>query len=254
MKVLFLGKSKKNIVFKFLNSSRNLNVYFLSKQIRDKNLNKFKIIISYGYKHIIPKKLITNNIYNLHISYLPFNRGAHPNFWSFIENTPSGVTIHKIDQGIDTGKIIYQKLIDFELFKNKKSLTFANTYNSLKLEIENLFISNFKKIISKDFETQDQIGSGSFHNKKDLPLTILKSWDQNIFKTINIYNKKKKKILKSKMEILDQIEKTRKNNNINWMNILRESIKSSPLNTLDILKSINNDDKKITLLFKKLTK
>ena len=62
------------------------------------------------------------------------------------------------------------------------------------------------------------------------------------------------KILKNKMDILDQIERTRKNNNVNWMNILRESIKSSPLNTLDILKSINNDDKKITLLFKKLTK
>ena len=120
MKVLFLGTTKKNKIFNFLNSSKSLNVYFSSKQIKHNYLNKFKIVVSYGYNHIIPEKFITNNIYNLHISFLPYNRGAHPNFWSFIENTPSGVTIHKIDQGIDTGKIIFQKMIDFELFKNKK--------------------------------------------------------------------------------------------------------------------------------------
>ena len=94
----------------------------------------------------------------------------------------------------------------------------------------------------------------AFHSKIDLPKNLIKSWDQNIFKTVNLYHKKKQKNLQNKMDALDQIEKTRKKNNVNWMNILRESIKSSPTNTSGILKSINNDDKKITLLFKKLTK
>ncbi|MCL0081308.1 hypothetical protein M1N64_03665 [Peptococcaceae bacterium] len=40
---------------------------------------------------------------NLHISFLPWNRGADPNFWSFIENAPVGVSIHYLDEGIDTG-------------------------------------------------------------------------------------------------------------------------------------------------------
>ena len=52
------------------------------------------------------------------MSYLPYNRGAHPNFWSFVNNTVKGVTIHEIDQGIDTGKIILQKSIKFDLKKN----------------------------------------------------------------------------------------------------------------------------------------
>ncbi len=43
------------------------------------------------------------------MGYLPFNRGAHPNFWSFMEKTPSGVTMHEINSGIDKGKIIVQK-------------------------------------------------------------------------------------------------------------------------------------------------
>ena len=51
-------------------------------------------------------------IVNLHKAYLPYNKGAHPNFWSFAENTPSGITIHVIDSGIDTGNIIYRKFID----------------------------------------------------------------------------------------------------------------------------------------------
>ena len=49
------------------------------------------------------------------MSYLPFNRGAHPNFWSFVDNTPSGVSIVEIDKGIDTGPVIYKKKIKFDL-------------------------------------------------------------------------------------------------------------------------------------------
>ena len=39
--------------------------------------------------------------------------------------------------------------------------------------------------------------------------------------------------------ILNKIEKTRKNNNLNWMNIVRTSLKNTPQSTLDILKKIN---------------
>ena len=57
-----------------------------------------------------------------------------------------------------------------------------------------------------------------------------------------------------KLQILNEIEATRKNNNINWMNIVRTALKNSPKNTLDILKDINHDDKKISTLFKKIVK
>ena len=49
------------------------------------------------------------NSINLHLSYLPFNRGKNPNVWSIIESTPCGATIHKIDEKIDTGKIYVRK-------------------------------------------------------------------------------------------------------------------------------------------------
>ena len=98
-----------------------------------------------------------------------------------------------------------------------------------------------------------QIGKGSFHSKKDLP-TILKSWKQNIFNTSIKFNNLRKKNIKKRLNILNQIENARKKNNINWMNIVRTSITNSPKNTLDILKKITSDDKKIMGLFKKLSK
>ena len=45
---------------------------------------------------------------NLHPALLPYNRGAHPNVWSIVEGTPAGVTLHYIDEGIDTGDIVAQ--------------------------------------------------------------------------------------------------------------------------------------------------
>ena len=35
--------------------------------------------------------------------------GKNPNFWPIIEETPAGVSLHYIDSGIDTGKVISQK-------------------------------------------------------------------------------------------------------------------------------------------------
>jgi len=53
-------------------------------------------------------------VVNLHSSYLPYNRGQYPNVWSIVEGTPAGVTLHYIDEGIDTGDIIAQEEVAIE--------------------------------------------------------------------------------------------------------------------------------------------
>lgn len=55
------------------------------------------------------------------------------------------------------------------------------------------------------------------------------------------------------LEIINQIEKVRSKNNINWMNILRLAFKYSPEEAREIVKNINKDDGKISLLLKKLS-
>ena len=49
---------------------------------------------------------------NLHLAYLPYNRGSNPNVWSIVERTPAGATLHWMDAGVDTGDIIAQATTD----------------------------------------------------------------------------------------------------------------------------------------------
>ena len=114
-------------------------------------------------------------IINLHISYLPWNRGAHPNFWSFFDCTPSGVSIHLIDEGVDTGPILYQRYVNFV----KEQTTFSLTYKQLILEIESLFRENLPSIIAGNYKPMAQRRQGSYHKVADLP-SEFSCWDSNI--------------------------------------------------------------------------
>tara|TARA_B100001057_G_scaffold501082_1_gene620337 strand:- start:5477 stop:5683 length:207 start_codon:yes stop_codon:yes gene_type:complete len=59
--------------------------------------------------------------------------------------------------------------------------------------------------------------------------------------------------IKKYLRIINQIEKARSSNNINWMNVLRIAIKNSPKETIKILKKINTKDGEISKLLKKLS-
>ena len=135
MNCLFLGyNSRETRLIKFL-KKKNISVKNIKKNLSLKEAKKADIIISFGYKKLLKTKVIKaarRPIINLHMSYLPYNRGAHPNYWSFIDNTPRGVTIHEIDTGIDTGNIIIQKKIKLNII-SRKLCTFKKTYNYLFL-------------------------------------------------------------------------------------------------------------------------
>lgn len=131
----------------------------------DPLLQEADIILSYGYRHIITSEIIDRfdrRIINLHISYLPYNRGADPNLWSYLEDTPRGVTIHFIDNGIDTGDIIAQ----CEVAGNDDD-TLRTSYVRLKSEIEKLLKQVWPEIRSGIAAASPQIGEGSLHRLKD---------------------------------------------------------------------------------------
>lgn len=253
--ILFLGySSKKTQIINFLKKQK-LKVICTNKPLKEgQNLNIYDLIISFGYKHLISKKIFKRYkrpIINLHMSYLPFNKGAHPNFWSFMDNTPSGVSIHEINEKLDGGNIVLQKLIHFDLNKNKQ-LTFKSTYETLFLELENLFIRNFKKILLKRYKSHKQVENGTFHKKNQLPKKFIPSWNSKILKVKKNYFKHIIKKQHERLLVINKIEKTRKSNNVNWMNLLKIAIKSNPAETIEVLKKINIDDNKISDLFKKI--
>jgi hypothetical protein len=55
-------------------------------------------------------------------------------------------------------------------------------------------------------------------------------------------------------KIINQIQKVRSKNNVNWMNILRLAFKLDSKSATKIMKKINYDDKKISSLLNKLSK
>ena len=175
-KILFLGYSQKHTLLINELVSKTCEVWHTDKIIH--STVGYDLVISYGYRHILNNEVIKSSkapIINLHISYLPWNRGSHPNFWSFYDCTPSGVTIHLMDEGVDTGAIIYQRYVNF----NKEENTFSKTYNKLIVEIEKLFIENIDELISNDFIATPQRSKGSYHSVADLPKEFA-GWDSII--------------------------------------------------------------------------
>ena len=63
----------------------------------------------------------------------------------------------------------------------------------------------------------------------------------------------KKNKSKNYLKIISKIENIRKNNNVNWMNILRIAFKYNPEATAKVMSKIYSDDKRIGTLVKKLT-
>ena len=189
-KILFLGyNNNKTTLINFLKKKKIL-VKHLSRQITLQDLKDIDLVISFGYRKILNKTLLKKLVrpaINLHISYLPYNRGAHPNFWSFIDNTPKGVSIHEIDSGIDTGKIIFRQKIKINPYRKNFS-TFKKTHAYLVNQVEKLFIKKFKKILTKKYKSFNQKGKNTYHIKSNLPVE-LKNWNTNIVKFKKSYIK-----------------------------------------------------------------
>jgi hypothetical protein len=61
-------------------------------------------------------------------------------------------------------------------------------------------------------------------------------------------------MIKNYNKIINQIQKIRSKNNVNWMDILKLAFKLDPKKASKIMKKINYDDKKISNLLSKLSK
>lgn len=242
MKILFLGYGRNETrLIDFLESIGH-EVVHTSDKIYEKTILGFDWVISFGYRHIIPESVISssnNPMVNLHISYLPYNKGSHPLFWALHDRTPIGITIHKIDKGIDTGDIYVQRLINID----QKTETFKSAYEKLITEIENLFEENCYDIFNFKIIATKQIGEGTYHRSSDLPL--IQSWEINIARFFEMSKR-------TDFEIIDEIEKIRTRNNVNWMDAVRLAFELDPNRARSIFKDIKECDAKINELLNEL--
>ena len=128
--------------FKKFASSKKIKLIRLKDLYQIKNLYLFSI----EYEKILKiDNFKSCNLFNIHFSLLPKFRGCHTNFYQIYKGEKySGVTLHKIDEGIDTGDVISK-------IKFKIPINFTAYDNYLRLmkyifrTLSYLCILNFKK-------------------------------------------------------------------------------------------------------------
>ena len=141
-KIIDLCKDNNIKVFENINGNEEKFISFLI----DGNID---IVILLWWPSIIKSKSIKSvNLgwINLHPSLLPYGRGKHGYFWSIVEDTPFGVSIHFIDDGIDTGPVLFQKEIDVSFNDTGQTL-----YEKGVDEVIELFKTKYRDIASLNF-------------------------------------------------------------------------------------------------------
>lgn len=75
-----------------------------------------ELLVTFHFDQILPKAVLdvaTIGGINIHPSLLPEHRGPIPSYYALAEApTQTGVTIHTLDEGIDTGRILWQQRIE----------------------------------------------------------------------------------------------------------------------------------------------
>jgi methionyl-tRNA formyltransferase len=120
------------------------------------------IIISIASPQIFKRDVIhsAKNTLNIHAALLPNNRGMMPSFWAMVKGeTETGVTVHYVDENIDTGKIILQKTIKIEPNDTLHSLQTKVSYTGADVLIESV-----KMLQEGNIVTTSSCGEGSYYS------------------------------------------------------------------------------------------
>lgn len=122
------------------------------------------IFLSLEFDRIInPKLFISKRLYNIHFSKLPEYKGMYTASLPILHmKQQSGVTLHCIDSGIDTGDIIAQRVYEMSENETAESLYLKNIEYGTDLVIENI-----DAIINQNYLAYSQDSkSSSYYSKK----------------------------------------------------------------------------------------
>lgn len=135
--------------------------------LSDIKMRQIDLGILAWWPHIVSDqiiKLTDRGFINTHPGYLPYTRGKHGSFWSIVEGSPFGVTLHYVDVNIDSGPIIVQREIPVTWSDTGETL-----YKRAREQILELFYENYKAIKDGSIKACPQIGtSGTFHLGREL--------------------------------------------------------------------------------------
>lgn len=126
--------------------------------------DKVKLFLSLEYDRIInPSSFRDASLYNFHFSCLPRYKGMYTSIWPILYgDAKSGVTLHKIDQGIDTGDIFAQCTFKISSIDRSRDLYRKYIKNAIAL-----FDEKIEEILSGALNPIPQSAAGSTYFSKD---------------------------------------------------------------------------------------
>ena len=160
----FNGEIRKAVTSPLVFGSGELDRPEILEQFRNARLD---LIILAWWPYLLRQPLMgipRLGCLNFHPSLLPHDRGKHPNFWSLVEASPFGVSLHFIDDGIDSGDVAFQRPI-----AKSWEDTGGTLYETAQREIVDLFRENFPAILRGEIPRKRQdLSHGTMHLGRQL--------------------------------------------------------------------------------------
>ena len=129
------------------------------------SIEESNIVISIIYDKILKDNFLKNRrCFNFHCGKLPEYGGSNIPVWSILNDEKEfGITLHRIDKGLDTGDVI-----DIQYFDIKNSDTAYSIFKNAELVIYEMFCEWFEKIILGDYTAtpQDKSKVKIYYKKK----------------------------------------------------------------------------------------
>lgn len=155
---------------------KSFKKFCLEEKLRQTSLEevysiKDLILISLEFDRIIAvNKFASRRLYNIHFSLLPKYKGMYTSSLPILHGENySGVTLHEIDDGIDTGDIIDQIKFEIGDEDTARDLYFKYIHFGIKL-----FKQNIEKLLSGSFSKTPQPALGStYYSKKSIDYSNL---------------------------------------------------------------------------------
>ena len=114
---------------------------------------------------------------------------------------------------------------------------------------------HFKKAAEQCYVSASTLSNAITEMERQLGIKVFERNNKKVFITkLGKTFLEKAQNVKINVDDINQIQKIRSKNNVNWMNILKLAFKLDSHNASKIMKKINYDDKKISNLLKKLSK
>jgi methionyl-tRNA formyltransferase len=189
------GKKVEFSAVKYLAHSRGLDIFqpitlkdpAFEETIKTLDLD---LIVVMAYGQILPQRILDlpkHGALNIHASILPRHRGAAPIQWAIIKgDNETGVSLMKMDAGMDTGDVI--STMSIPIRETESAVELTDKISMLGAEIISRDLSNY---ISGKLEPQKQNESFATHASKIEKTDGLIDWSMaavHIHRRMRAYN------------------------------------------------------------------